>query len=103
MIGRTLWDEFFDTLRPVLAILCPTGGAGRQTSSMSMSSTSLPAAEAMNVLCQQYDGVYRFAKLLGRLAEGVIDGTILTPEGASSGLLSINGVIKRKHISMLTS
>ena len=30
----------------------------------------------MDALCQRYDGFYRFAKLLERLAEGIADGSI---------------------------
>ena len=34
----------------------------------------------MDRLCQQYDGLYRYAKLLERLAEGIADGSIPVPE-----------------------
>jgi hypothetical protein len=38
--------------------------------------------EEMNLLCQRYDGFYRFAKLLETLAQGIADGTIpVPPEG----------------------
>ena len=33
----------------------------------------------MSQLCQQYDGFYRFAKLMERLAEGIADGSISVP------------------------
>jgi hypothetical protein len=33
----------------------------------------------MDLLCQQYDGFYRFAKLLEDLAQGIADGTIPVP------------------------
>ena len=33
----------------------------------------------MDELCQRYDGFYRFAKLLERLAEGIANGTIPVP------------------------
>jgi hypothetical protein len=33
----------------------------------------------MDILCQQYDGFYRFAKLLENLAQGIADGTIPVP------------------------
>jgi hypothetical protein len=36
--------------------------------------------EEMDMLCQRYDGFYRFAKLLERLAEGIADGSIPVPE-----------------------
>ena len=36
--------------------------------------------EDMDILCQQYDGFYRFAKLLENLAQGIADGTIPVPE-----------------------
>ncbi len=36
--------------------------------------------QEMNELCQRYDGFYRFAKLLERLAEGIANGTISVPE-----------------------
>ena len=35
--------------------------------------------EEMDSLCQQYDGFYRFAKLLENLAQGIKDGTISVP------------------------
>ena len=34
----------------------------------------------MNELCNRYDGFYRFAHLLERLAEGIANGTIPVPE-----------------------
>jgi hypothetical protein len=34
----------------------------------------------MDMLCDRYDGFYRFAKLLERLAEGIADGSIPVPE-----------------------
>jgi hypothetical protein len=34
----------------------------------------------MDALCERYDGFYRFAKLLERLAEGIADGSIPVPE-----------------------
>jgi hypothetical protein len=34
----------------------------------------------MNALCQRYDGLYRFANLLERLAEGIAEGRIPVPE-----------------------
>ena len=34
----------------------------------------------MDALCARYDGFYRFAKLLERLAEGIADGSIPMPE-----------------------
>jgi hypothetical protein len=40
----------------------------------------LSTGEEMNVLCQRYDGFYRFANLLERLAEGIADGSIPVPE-----------------------
>jgi hypothetical protein len=33
----------------------------------------------MNALCQRYDGLYRCANLLERLAEGIADGSIPVP------------------------
>jgi hypothetical protein len=33
----------------------------------------------MNALCQRYDGLYRLANLLERLAEGIADGSIPVP------------------------
>jgi len=35
----------------------------------------------MDALCVRYDGFYRFAKLLERLAEGIAEGSIPVPEG----------------------
>ena len=35
--------------------------------------------QEMNELCQRYDGFYRFAFLLERLAEGIANGTIPVP------------------------
>jgi hypothetical protein len=32
--------------------------------------------EEMNMLCDRYDGFYRFATLLERLAEGIANGSI---------------------------
>jgi len=40
----------------------------------------LSTGEEMNALCQQYEGFYRVAKLLERLAEGIADGSIPVPE-----------------------
>jgi len=40
----------------------------------------MSTGEEMNVLCQQYDGLYRVGKLLERLAEGIADGSIPVPE-----------------------
>jgi hypothetical protein len=40
----------------------------------------MSTGEEMNGLCQRYDGFYRFAKLLERLAEGIADGSIPVPE-----------------------
>ena len=34
----------------------------------------------MDALCARYDGFYRFAQLLERLAEGIADGSIPVPE-----------------------
>ena len=34
----------------------------------------------MNALCDRYDGLYRFAKLLERLAGGIADGSMPVPE-----------------------
>ncbi len=34
----------------------------------------------MDALCTQYDGFYRFAKLLESLAQGIADGRIPVPE-----------------------
>ena len=34
----------------------------------------------MDLLCEWYDGFYRFAQLLERLAEGIADGSIPVPE-----------------------
>jgi len=36
--------------------------------------------QEMNELCQRYDGSYRFAFLLERLAEGIANGTIPVPK-----------------------
>jgi hypothetical protein len=40
----------------------------------------MSTGEEMNALCQRYDGFYRFAKLLERLAEGIADGSIPVPD-----------------------
>ena len=40
---------------------------------------SSTAAE-MDLLCQRYAGFHRFATLLERLAQGIADGTIPTPQ-----------------------
>lgn len=40
----------------------------------------MSTGEEMNTLCQRYDGFYRFAKLLERLAEGIADGSIPVPK-----------------------
>jgi hypothetical protein len=38
--------------------------------------------EELDLLCQRYDGFYRFATLLETLAQGIADGTIpVPPEG----------------------
>ena len=34
----------------------------------------------MDLLCERYDGFYRFAQLLEKLAEGIADGSIPVPE-----------------------
>lgn len=34
----------------------------------------------MDMLCERYNGFYRFATLLERLAEGIADGSIPVPE-----------------------
>jgi len=34
----------------------------------------------MDYLCQQYDGFYRYAKLLETIAQGITDGVIDTPK-----------------------
>jgi hypothetical protein len=40
------------------------------------------SGEEMDLLCREYDGFYRFAKLLETLAQGIADGTIpVLPEG----------------------
>lgn len=39
--------------------------------------TSTPSQ--LNLLCQQYEGFYRFAKLSERLAQAIADGTIAVP------------------------
>ena len=36
--------------------------------------------EDMDVLCERYEGFYRFAQLLENLAQGIADGTIPVPE-----------------------
>jgi hypothetical protein len=36
--------------------------------------------EDMDVLCERYNGFYRFAKLLENLAQGIADGSIPVPE-----------------------
>ena len=36
--------------------------------------------QEINELCQQYDGFYRFAKLLELLAEGIADGSVPVPK-----------------------
>ena len=38
-----------------------------------------PGAE-MDLLCERYDGFYRFATLLEMLAEGIADGSIPVPD-----------------------
>jgi hypothetical protein len=40
----------------------------------------MSTGEEMNALCQRYEGFYRFAKLLERLAEGIADGSIPVPD-----------------------
>ena len=34
----------------------------------------------MDYICQQYDGFYRFAKLMERMAQGIADGIIEVPK-----------------------
>jgi hypothetical protein len=34
----------------------------------------------MDFICQQYNGFYRFAKLMERLAQGIANGSIEVPE-----------------------
>lgn len=34
----------------------------------------------MNYICEQYEGFYRFAKLMERLAQGIADGVIDVPK-----------------------
>jgi len=36
--------------------------------------------EEMDLLCDRYDGFYRFTHLLERLAQGIADGSIPVPE-----------------------
>ena len=43
-------------------------------------SRDMSTGEEMNMLCQRYEGFYRFANLLERLAEGIADGSIPVPE-----------------------
>ena len=38
------------------------------------------AGAEMDLLCDRYDGFYRFAQLLERLAQGIADGSIPVPE-----------------------
>ena len=40
----------------------------------------LSTGEEMDALCQRYEGFYRFAKLLERLAQGIADGSIPVPD-----------------------
>jgi hypothetical protein len=40
----------------------------------------MSTGEEMNALCERYEGFYRFAKLLERLAAGLADGSISVPE-----------------------
>ena len=40
----------------------------------------MSTGEEMDALCDRYDGFYRFATLLERLAEGLADGSIPVPE-----------------------
>ena len=40
----------------------------------------ISTGEEMNALCERYEGFYRFATLLERLAEGIADGSIPVPE-----------------------
>ena len=40
----------------------------------------MTTGEEMNALCQRYEGLYRFATVLERLAEGIADGSIPVPE-----------------------
>lgn len=37
------------------------------------------ASGDIDILCQQYDGFYRFAKLLEMMAQGIKDGTVKVP------------------------
>ena len=37
-------------------------------------------SEELNALCDRYEGLYRFAKLLERLAAGIADGSIPVPD-----------------------
>ena len=37
-------------------------------------------SEEMDVLCERYDGFYRFAKVLEMLARGIADGSIPVSE-----------------------
>jgi hypothetical protein len=64
------------------------GDGGDEALLVSMSDSMSPfkrlmdiSTEAeMNQLGQQYDGFYRFAKLLERLAEAIANGTITVPK-----------------------
>ncbi len=40
----------------------------------------LSTGEEMDALCQRYEGFYRFAKLLERLAQGLADGSLPVPD-----------------------
>jgi len=37
-------------------------------------------SEELNVLCDRYEGLYRFALLLEMLAQGIADGSIPVPD-----------------------
>ncbi len=38
-------------------------------------------SQQMDYICQNYDGFYRFAKMLELLAQGIADGVIEVPRG----------------------
>jgi len=38
------------------------------------------SGEEIDILCQQYEGFCRFAKLLENLAQGIVDGTVSVPK-----------------------
>lgn len=60
------WYDYMDTSKRVM-----------DTSKRVMDSTS---HIQMDYICQQYDGFYRFAKLMERLAQGIADGIIDIPK-----------------------